>query len=975
MRHLLLLLSFMLTFTTHAQKSPAYQSFPDDPLGLRIYTLENGLQVWLSRNTDAPRVQTMIAVRTGSKQDPDDATGLAHYLEHMLFKGTSRMGTTNWAEESKLLQQISDTYEQRRRTTVETERAALYRRIDSLSTLAARLAVPNEYDKMISSLGAKGTNAYTSTERTVYVNDIPSPELERWMRVEGERFRECVLRLFHTELETVYEEFNRAQDNDGRTASKKLNEMLYPQHPYGTHTTIGTGEHLKDPSMVKIMEYFRTHYVPNNMAVILSGDIDYDKTVAMVKKYFGDMPRREVPPFTFPDDGGLSGPQEAEVFGPQAAWVDIAWRLPAYDPAQVDMLELIDGLLNNGTAGLMDLDLVQAQRVLRASTYAYQQQDYGTFGMRGEPRQGQSLEEVRDLLLKQMERVREGQFEPWLIEAVVTDLRKRRTRSWTESNSARGSAMVDAFILGKQWSDVVGQPDRMARITREQVMDFAKTNLDANYMLVYKRTGPNPDVHKVAKPPITPLDLNRADMSAWRKEWDKMKPADLKPVFVDYSTALQRGRLGNGARLVTVPNTLNDLFSLNYIVDVGTDHDRELAVALRYLNYMGTRELSPAAFKERLFRLGLDMDTRVSTDRTVVTLSGLQKSFAEGLALLEEVMRDGVAPDNALPDLVTDILKQRQDNMRNKAVVLNQALWSHARYGEVNPFNDVLSEETLRQLQPTDLRDRLRKVCQYPHMVFFYGSLPATELQGVLNKYHDMPMTLALPAARPYTEQDTRRSAVRWVDHDMVQAEMLLVHKGEPFNVEKLPYAALFNEYFGSGLSSIVFQEIREAKALAYGASVSYTSPAKKDEAHYVRGFIGTQADKLPDAVAALQQLMNNMPMDETQFAGAKESALRAIASERIVREQLFWSWDAAVRRGLDRDVRKDLYERIPAITLKDMKAFFDREVKDKPYTYCVIGRRDKLDMEALGRLGTVTELSKSVVFGYEEVKQDARPK
>ncbi|HRH39410.1 MAG TPA: insulinase family protein, partial [Flavobacteriales bacterium] len=314
MRSILLLCAALLTSATiTAQKVYKYTTIPGDPLEARMYTLDNGLQVWLSRNTDAPRVQTNIAVRAGSKNDPTDATGLAHYLEHMLFKGTSHIGTADWEKEKVLLQQISDAYEERRGTKDESTRERIYHRIDSLSNVAASFAVPNEYDKMIKKIGARGTNAYTSTERTVYINDIPSDELERWMMIESERFQECVLRLFHTELETVYEEFNRGQDNDGRTAYAKMNELLYPTHPYGTQTTIGTGEHLKNPSMVKIHTFFDTWYVPNNMAVILADEIDFDRTIAMVDKYFGGWKRKDVPKFTFTPQTQIAEPKSAEV--------------------------------------------------------------------------------------------------------------------------------------------------------------------------------------------------------------------------------------------------------------------------------------------------------------------------------------------------------------------------------------------------------------------------------------------------------------------------------------------------------------------------------------------------------------------------------------------------------------------------------------------------------------------------------------
>ena len=292
-----------------------YQTVENDPLNVLIYTLENGLKVYMSINKDEPRIQTNIAVNTGSKQDPSDATGLAHYLEHMLFKGTSEIGTINWTDESVELKKISDLYEQRRNTVNPKEREAIYKKIDSISVVAAKYTVANEYDKMISSLGAKGTNAYTSLERTVYINDIPSNELEKWLIIESERFSELVLRLFHTELETVYEEFNRGQDNDSRLSWYTMMKSIFKKHQYGTQTTIGTSEHLKNPSMEKIHQYFNEQYVPNNMAIVLSGDIDPDKTIALIEKYFGQYQFKEVPEFTVIQEDPIVEPEFISIQG------------------------------------------------------------------------------------------------------------------------------------------------------------------------------------------------------------------------------------------------------------------------------------------------------------------------------------------------------------------------------------------------------------------------------------------------------------------------------------------------------------------------------------------------------------------------------------------------------------------------------------------------------------------------------------
>lgn len=958
----------LLTVQLFAQKTYTYTSVPGDPLEARIYTLDNGLQVWLSRNADAPRVQTNIAVRVGSKNDPSDATGLAHYLEHMLFKGTSKIGTANWEEENRLLEQISAAYEERRVTTDQALRDVIYHRIDSLSQLAAAQAVPNEYDKMVKSIGAKGTNAYTSSERTVYINDMPSDELEKWMMIESERFQEAVLRLFHTELETVYEEFNRGQDNDRRQANAKMNELLYPTHPYGTQTTIGKGEHLKNPSMVKIHQFFNTYYKPNNMAVILAGDIDYDRTIAMVDKYFGSWNKAEVPTFKFAPETPITEVRSATVNGPESEWVDLAWRFDGYSTGQEPMLKLIEGIVNNGTAGLMDLNLLQAQKVLGAYAYSSVDTDYGEFAMHGEPKEGQTLEQVRDLLLGQLEELKKGSFDDWLLDAVVNDQRQQRIRYWNERNNLRAAAMTDAFILQKKWADEVALFDRMGKITKQQVIDFANANFGQNYAIVFKKTDENKDVYKVEKPKITALDIKRDGQSAWRTEWEKTASATMVPEFIDYKKAIDLRTVNSGVELAVVKNPSNDLFSLSYIVDMGTDNDRELGVAVQYLPYLGTSKFTPEDFKKELFKQGLSLNVNTSGDRSYVTLDGLEENLEQGIVLLEELLATAQPNDEALKGLAGDIGKQRQDQLKDKSSILYDGLGNYAKYGARSSFNDVLAKEQLQALSSAEMVDRIHNLTSYKHKIFYYGKKSADEVAELLKTHHRTPATLReLPVARIYPELPITENKVYFADHDMVQAEMLFYSKASQFDVEKLPYASLFNEYFGSGLSSIVFQEIREAKALAYGAGAAYTTPRKKEDAHYVRAFIGTQADKLPDAVDALLVLMNNMPMANEQFEGAKTAAQKVIASTRITKEQIYWSWDAAQRLGLDYDFRKTTYEKIPSISLQEMKVFFDKEIKGRPFHYGVIGKQSGMDLEVLKKLGPITILTKEEMFGYPE--------
>ncbi|HXA03164.1 MAG TPA: insulinase family protein, partial [Cytophagaceae bacterium] len=302
-----------------------YQTITNDPLNARIYTLSNGLKVYISVYKDSPRIQTYIAVRAGSKNDPSTATGLAHYLEHILFKGTSKIGTSDWAKEKPLLDQIENLFEVYRKTTDEKQRAAMYHLIDSTSILASTHSIANEYDKMLSNIGASGTNAYTFLEQTVYVNDIPSNQIDKWAEIEAERFSMVVARLFHTELEAVYEEKNKGLDQDRRKVWEAMLAGLFQKHPYGTQTTIGTIEHLKNPSITEIKKYFGQYYKPNNMAICLSGDLDPDKTIKSIDKYFGKLASKEVPFFTPP----VENPQRTQsvnIYGPDAENVTIAFR-------------------------------------------------------------------------------------------------------------------------------------------------------------------------------------------------------------------------------------------------------------------------------------------------------------------------------------------------------------------------------------------------------------------------------------------------------------------------------------------------------------------------------------------------------------------------------------------------------------------------------------------------------------------------
>ncbi len=344
------LLLFGSTLIAAGEKTHSYQTFENDPLNARIYELDNGLRVYMTVYKDEPRIQTCIAVRAGSKNDPADATGLAHYLEHLLFKGTDEFGTMNFEREEVEIERIIDLFERRYHETDSLARAEVYRQIDSTSYSASQFAISNEYEKLMDLIGAKGTNAYTSDERTVYINDIPSNQLEKWLTIEAERFRDPIFRLFHTELEIVYEEKNRGLDDDWSKIIEVLNSGLYQNHPYGTQTTIGSVAHLKNPSLKKVIDFYETYYVPNNMAICLSGDLDPDKTIRLIDQAFGRFPKKDVAPFIPPKEEPIERPIIEEVWGPDAEGVVLGFRLDGVESKDPDLLRMFDMILNNRVA-------------------------------------------------------------------------------------------------------------------------------------------------------------------------------------------------------------------------------------------------------------------------------------------------------------------------------------------------------------------------------------------------------------------------------------------------------------------------------------------------------------------------------------------------------------------------------------------------------------------------------------------------
>ena len=943
-----------------------YESVEGDPMHTRIYTLDNGLKVYLTQNTNEPRIQTYIAVRAGGKNDPAETTGLAHYLEHIMFKGTNSFGTSDYEAERPLLDSIRALYEVYRQTTAPDERKAIYHAIDSISYLASTYAIANEYDKLMSAIGANGSNAYTSTDVTCYTEDIPSNEVENWAIVQSDRFLNMVIRGFHTELEAVYEEYNRGLTNDFEKMYDKICALLFPHHPYGQHTIIGTQEHLKNPSIANIEAYFQKYYVPNNIAICMSGDLDFDATMDIIEQYFGQWQGHDIEPLAYEAEQPITSPLEAEVYGLQTEMVMLGWRLPGANDHTLDLLELASGILSNGKAGLVDVDLMQQQQVLQAMAFPDVNADYTGYYLIGLPKEGQTLQEVRQLLVGEVEKLAAGDFDEGLLTAVVNNLKLDDMRE-LEQNRSRAAQFVDAFVGQIDWADAVQRTSRIAALTKEDVVAFAKQWLASNaYACIYKRQGPDPNEKKIDKPLISPIEMNRDKASDFVSALTSRPVEPIEPVFVDFEHDLSSAPLASGNELLYKENTQNGTFSLRLVIEHGSKADNLLPTASNYIEYLGTSDKSAQQIQLSFYQLACNAGIAVGPERTTISVNGLAENQQAAVALLVEWL-GGAQVDSAIyANLVGDELRARVIS-KSQEQSCYRHLYNYCVYGPVNPSTDIPSAATLTATDPQSLIAKLQQLTRHQLTALYYGPSPVGEAVALCDQLIG-EVGDPIPASPEgyYPMQQTPENAVYLAPYDSKAIRMAMLScNGEGYDPALEPAISLFNEYFGGGMNTIVFQELRESRGLAYQASAWYNTAARKEEPNWFTTYIVSQNDKMSDCIDVFQSIIEDMPLSAAAFPLAKEALLKRLATERTFGDAVLSYVLNARRLGLDHDISADIYAQVQDMTLADLEAFAQAHVAGRTYRYIILGNEPDLDQAKLQTLGPVHHLSLEEIFGY----------
>ena len=589
-----------------------------------------------------------------------------------------------------------------------------------------------------------------------------------------------VIRGFHTELEAVYEEYNIGLASDIRKTSAVICKLLWPNHPYGQQTTIGTQEHLKNPSIVNIKNYFNHWYVPNNVAICMAGDFEPEKVVETIDKYFGTWkPGADVEQPKFAPLTPLTQPKDSTIVGQEAEMIWMGWRAKKANELQADTLQLLEDVLSNGRAGLFDLDLNQTMKVQSAAGGSQLLHDHGAFFLIGRPKEGQTLDEVKNLMLNEIGKLKKGDFPDNLLPSIINN-KKRSYYSLMESNEGRADMFVDAFINDTEWKQQVGFIDRISKITKQEIVDFANNFFTDGYVTVYKKQGVDTLQKKIEKPAITPIPTNRDQMSQFVKDIQNAEVEPIQPRFVDFKKDLTIGETKKkGLPIYYVKNNINGLFTLTYRYEFGQSADNRYNVAADYLEYIGTDKYTATDFKQKFYELGCDWNIHVGAEAITISLNGLSENMTKAMVLLEDLMKNAKVNKGAYDELVNLIQKQRNDNKKNQNQNFSR-LYSYTTEGARNAFTDVMSAQQLKETNPQTLVDLLKGIGNYEHAVLYYGPMSLKEVTEAVTANHPTPKKLAaVPQNIPYLKQKATENEICMAPYDAKNIYLRMYHNEE----------------------------------------------------------------------------------------------------------------------------------------------------------------------------------------------------
>ncbi len=934
-----------------AKRAPASER---DPIGLQTFTLENGLTVWVSENHELPQVFGAVVVRAGAKHDPAHATGIAHYLEHMLFKGTQELGTADYAYEAPRLAHIRELYDSLAATDDPDTRRALLKQIDAVSQAAGKVAIPNELDRLLQEIGSSGVNAFTTPDITVYHNAFPASRLRQWLELYSHRFEHPVFRLFQSELEAVYEEKNRSMDGFEPLVDVFLGHF-FRRHPYRLQgSVLGRVEHLKRPSLAEMQRFFDTYYVANNMGLMLAGDITAQQVRPLVEQAFGDWRTGEVPAFPNYPEPAFDGRELVTVRMTPVRIAGMGFRtVPEGHPDYAALLVCNRLLTNPQQSGMLD-NLAREGGVLLTQAVPIPLHDHGIQLVAFAPRiVFQTYKSAERKVRAQFERLKQGNFDDDTLRGVRRSLINEYRQRW-ETNQGRVVAMADVFGRGATWASFVAFLDELAAVDREQVRSVAARYFGDKYLMIHSRAG-HAKPRKLDKPGFRPVKPSSAHTSKYAERVRKIPPQPVQPRYIDPTRDVVRATVAPGVELLRHANPFNDVYTMEFVWGVGQYDLRPLSLLDDYLSDVGTVAQPAKTFKHQLFSLATTLTFETREEAFVLRITGPQEHLAQALQLVDGLMH---TPENSRKALRAIRQERRGYGFvnRRQPTVVADALREYVTFGDKSKYVREYSPTEMMRMSPKHLLDAWHEAQTYAVEIRYTGQASANEIAAAVQQHVRFPERLrpAIPkVVRP--RQHPSRDTVYFVRRPRsIQSQITITVGGDPITDAQRPAYHAFNEYFGGSMAGIVFQEVRELRSLAYSTRAQFIEHPVAGHPGMMWIHVGTQADKTVEAVGVLLDLLGKMPRKPERMTGLRsalvESQLAATPGFRSVLQTLDdWQW-----LGYRADPRREWIARYRELAFTDVEAFVASQIAGRPRSIMVVGDPRRISKRELARFGEV---------------------
>lgn len=935
--------------------------------GLSEYKLDNGLTVMLWEDHDQPDVTGYVVVRAGAVDEPQEYTGLAHYLEHMLFKGTQRIGALDWEAEKPIYDSIIALYDEYALATDPKVREQLATQINECSMREAKVSTTEDFFNLLDLIGAEGVNAYTSYDVTCYHNSFPEAEMLRWLTIFSDRLINPVFRTFQAELENVFEEYNMYANDPSSQVQNKLFEEIYAGCPY-ERNVIGKPEHLKNPRLSKLIEFYETWYVPNNMALVLVGDFNTEEVKPMIEKTFSRLVAKELPERPVYPETELKGSKKYKLgYNPQIAWIYPGCKENDEDDY---ILQFVCQLLYNGQTGLLDKLNIDGD-VQFAGAFADSRRNTGRIIIEAVPyydanqQMFESDKATEKIVMAEVEKLKKGEIPDWIIASVKKNYDESYKLAF-ENSSSKMHWLVDCFTYGIDKQEIFDNNRKIQAITREDIARVAKKYFSGDHMTLSFEEGTNNKPNTLPKPKIKPLDPVKNAHTAYEAEFMALPKGQLKQTFNNLSD-VQVSTVSENVKLHYTPNTKNDIFTLTLRYGVGAHEIPMLEYATTLMNYAGVMpSTEPQDFNRQLAELGAEVSYSCSDSYFYISISGEDSHMHEIMNLINRQILMPKLEQKQLDNIKGQVFFSRLSRQK-RPTVQKAALMQYALYGDKSDYIDQVKFTDIWNMGLPQVQSLVASARTYALDIYYCGTVPADAL------INEMPLTEGMqPSNSPFIKdrKSYDKPTILFLPATVQQADLYFYVNGREYDIESDVVSDAFNQYFSGGFTGLVMNEIRTKRSMAYSAYGYDATPSLPGKNCYFMGYVGTQSDKVVDAVDVYMDLVNDMPMDSTNIESIRAALRQSAQTAKPSMRGKASYFESLERLGYKDDPARVNKEKIDNLSFADIEKFYKENIQGKPMTIILMGDPKKIDLKAISqKLGCkVTKLSAGKIFAPVEL-------